>query len=225
MKRWSVRTFTAAAFSSFLLAGTPAADLEAGRTIASQGTSGGSPACAACHGADGAGNAAAGFPRLAGIDADYLAHQMRAYEKNREDPIMAPIVAALTDREIRDVSAYYASLPPPAPSPDRIAADEDLMRAGERLATRGAWDRDLPACTSCHGPGGRGIDSVFPAIAGQHAVYIAKQLRAWRDGSRRGDPGALMETVARRLSDREIDAVAAWFAVQPSSLVPPTEDE
>lgn len=79
----------------------------------------------------------------------------------------------------------------------------------------GAWDREVPPCASCHGPNGRGVGATFPELAGQHASYLSAQFAAWKNGTRSNDPQNLMKGVAERLTDAEIQAVAAWFAAQP----------
>lgn len=195
-----------------LLAGAPtmAADPDAGRTLVMQGNGRGATACLACHGMDGAGNAAAGFPRLAGLDAAYLEKQLHDFlNGTRNDPVMQPVAKAMSADDIRNASAYYAAQSAPAAQP---AADAALLARGERLALDGLWDKTVPACVSCHGPGGRGVGAHFPALAGQHAGYIAKQFAAWRDGTRGNDPQDLMKVVAERLPEADIAAVAAYFA-------------
>lgn len=191
-----------------------AAGMADGKTIAVQGGSQGATACVSCHGLDGAGNAQAGFPRLAGLDPAYLVRQIEAYRTGgRENPIMMPIAKSLTAAETDAVSAYYAGLPSPnAPAPPVEAA---LLKQGQQLAQVGNWDNNIPACVSCHGPDGSGAGSAFPALAGQHASYLKSQLQAWRNGTRSNDPNQLMKVVAERMSDREIQAAAAYFAAQP----------
>lgn len=188
-----------------------AGDVAAGKQLARQGNGQGATACIACHGASGEGNAASGFPRLAGLNADYLAKQLHDYQSGtRQNPIMQPFARAMSDTEIRNVTAYYASLEPKAGSA-KTAGNED----GRKLALRGDWDNTIPACVSCHGPGGRGIDPDFPALAGQHASYITSQLQAWRNGKRHNDENDLMKVVAERLTDQQINAVAEYFAALP----------
>ncbi|MFO8023910.1 c-type cytochrome [Thiohalophilus sp.] len=188
-----------------------AGDIDAGKRLALQGNDQGATACVACHGASGEGNAPAGFPRLAGLNVDYLAKQLRDYrEGSRTNPTMNPIAAALDDAASRDVAAYYASLD--------LAGDtakEKDNAAGRTLALRGDWENTIPACVSCHGPGGRGVAPAFPAVAGQHASYIRAQLQAWREGTRNNDTNDLMKVVAKRLSDEQIQAVADYFATVP----------
>lgn len=173
--------------------------------------------CMACHQADGNGMevpGASSWPRLAGLNADYLAAQLHAFKSGeRQDAEMKPFADMLDDEQIDDVSAYYASLPAKAPAqvPD---ADDDTLAAGKQLAVRGDWDHYIPSCASCHGPGNHGVGAVFPEIAGQHAGYLAEQLHAWRDGERHGDPQGLMHAVAQRMDDAKIEAVAAWLSRQ-----------
>lgn len=186
-------------------------DVEVGKRLATQGNDQGATACVACHGTNGEGNAAAGFPRLAGLNAEYLAKQLRDYrEGSRTNPTMNPIAAALDDAASRDVAAYYASLDPAGDSADVKASER-----GRTLALRGDWDNTIPACVSCHGPGGRGVEPSFPALAGQHASYIKAQLQAWREGKRRNDANELMKVVAERMSKEQIRAVADYFAAAP----------
>lgn len=186
-------------------------DAAAGRTIAMQGNGKGAVACVSCHGAAGEGNAAAGFPRLAGLNAEYLVKQLQDYKAGtRQNPVMQPFGAALTSQEMLDVAAYYAGL---EPTGSQGPADDNAL--GEKLALRGDWGNDIPACVSCHGPGGRGIDPYFPAIAGQHAGYIRSQIQAWKSGTRKNDANDLMRVVAERMTDEQIEAVSRYFAGQP----------
>lgn len=186
------------------------ADLNAGKTIVFKGNDRGATACQTCHLSDGSGNAAAGFPRLAGINAEYLAKQLYDFQHGtRNDPVMQPTARLLSDAEVTDVAAYFAAQRPVA---SKIFSDEALVARGARLALSGLWDKDIPACVSCHGPAGRGVGSHFPALAGQHANYIAKQIDAWRNATRANDPQALMKGIAMRMPKDDIAAVSAYFA-------------
>lgn len=182
-----------------------------GEQIVQQGNGQGATACIACHGPQGAGNAAAGYPRLSMLNADYLSAQLRAYQQGtRTNPIMQPIAKALSDAEIEAVAEYYAGKTSEVPAPETV--DTELLHQGEELALQGAWKQTIPACVSCHGPGGNGVGTHFPALAGQHAAYIEGQIQAWKNGQRSNDPNQLMEVVAQRLSEAQIKAVAAYFA-------------
>ncbi|WP_175761697.1 c-type cytochrome [Burkholderia anthina] len=196
-----------------LLAGRAYADdATLGKTLATQGTATGMAACIGCHGAQGEGNAAAGFPRLAGTNAAYLSAQLAAFaDGSRQNPVMQPLAKLLSAHEREAVSAYFASLPAPA----AIAAGTasiDPANAGAWLATRGRWSDGLPACAQCHGAGGLGVGTAFPPLVGQPAAYIAGQLNAWKHGTRAPGPMALMPMIAGKLSDADIDAVAAYYA-------------
>lgn len=173
-------------------------------------------ACIGCHGADGNGIGAAGFPRLAGLPAPYLSKQLRDWRNGtRQQAVMTPLAKALSEDEITAVSAYLASLPAPATGDLRrqqIANDPTL-----RLALYGDWNRHVPGCIQCHGPGGGGVGEHFPPLSGQPAAYLAAQLNAWRDGTRSNDPNQLMVGVAKAMTPDEITAVSAFFAL-PANL-------
>ncbi|MCD1639415.1 c-type cytochrome [Pseudomonas stutzeri] len=168
-------------------------------------------ACATCHGADAMGMAAAGFPRLAGIDAGYSRKQLDDFRSGaRNNPIMQPIAAALSDEEMDAVAATLEAMPAPAFA--AIGRAEAAEGVGARLALRGAWERNIPECVACHGPGGMGVGASFPPLAGQSAGYLGAQLNAWRQGTRKNDPNDLMGHIARAMSDDEVQAVAEYFA-------------
>ncbi|MDO5679740.1 MAG: c-type cytochrome [Pelistega sp.] len=179
-----------------------------------------SATCVACHQADGSGMAVPGaeaWPRIAGLDRDYMYSQLQAIKQGtRVSVSMAPFVAMLNDEQMLDVVTYYASLPAPSvPVPD---ADPELLKHGEKLATKGDWDRYIIACAICHGVGNRGNGTIFPMLAGQHAAYIAQQINAWKKGTRHNDPQNLMKAIAERLNERDIEAVSAWLARQPATV-------
>lgn len=199
----------------FLIGATAmAADLEAGKKIVLQGNGKAATACNACHGANGDGSVTAAYPRLAHLDANYLAKQLRDFQRDkRKDAVMHPIAKTLSQSEIVDVSAYFAAQASTAP-PEKV--DPALAARGARIALSGLWEKDVPACVSCHGPGGHGVGAHFPALAGQYASYTSKQLNAWRNGTRSNDPQDLMKGIAQRLSAADIAAVSAYFAGLPA---------
>lgn len=182
--------------------------------IAKQGNGKGAAPCMACHGVDGGGTEANGYPRLAGLDATYLQRQLDDFANGtRANPVMQPNASALSEDERAALAKYYSALPLPARFAKPAAAKPDAE--GERLATRGDWSRGLPGCVQCHGPGGVGVGANFPPLAGQPAAYIEAQLRAWQQGTRHNDPLALMQHIAKQLTPQEVQAVAGWFAAQP----------
>ncbi|MBK1649706.1 hypothetical protein CKO36_14145 [Rhabdochromatium marinum] len=193
-----------------------AGDSERGAKIARAGTATGVPPCMSCHGPRGMGQGPAGYPRIAGLDAGYIARQLLAFrDGTRENPVMDALIKPLTQQNIDDLASYYAALPlserqVPAPSPEQTEVASVLARFGD-------WaGRALPGCGQCHGPDGNGIGAGFPGIAGQHANYLKAQLLAWRTGKRSNDPSGLMASVAQRLTEAEIDALAAYYDAQPA---------
>jgi cytochrome c553 len=189
------------------LAATP--DAGAGARIANAGVPGGAPACASCHGSQGQGSGA--FPHLAGTGAAYLQEQLDAFAAGtRKNAIMQPIAQALTSEQRAQVAAFYAGLAATVHGADRPASQP--ADTGPWLATRGRWADNLPACAQCHGPGGSGVGANFPPLAGQPAGYIAQQLKAWQDGSRPAGPLGLMQAIARKLKDPDVQAVSDYYA-------------
>jgi|AntRauTorcE11898_2_1112593.scaffolds.fasta_scaffold02054_1 thiosulfate dehydrogenase len=194
-----------------------AGDTARGETIATQGNGAGALACVTCHGPDGKGNSAAGFPDIAGLNAGYFGKQLHDYANGaRKNPIMQPFASALSESDIQAVAAYYQSLASPVSPVLQQTPDPDNQ--GEWLAMRGDWDNDIPACNQCHGPNGMGVGDSFPALSGQHASYLKAQLIAWRTGSRDNDPNQLMKGIAERLSEQQISAITEYYATLPEQL-------
>ncbi len=203
------------ALACMFVAGLPVASVPAtdAATIVSQGNGKGAAPCLACHGADGGGQAAAGNPRLAGLDAAYLRKQLDDFASGtRINPVMSATADALGDDERQSLAIYYSKLPIPSAPTTTAAA---IPRAGAELAMRGRWTKQVPGCVQCHGPGGVGVGTTFPPLAGQPASYIEAQLKAWQRGTRHNDPLQLMQHLSAALSEQDIRDVAAWFAAQP----------
>lgn len=173
--------------------------------------------CVACHQADGSGKHVKGgesWPRLAGMNAEHFIKQFNNFKDGtRQNATMTPFVNMLDEQQLADVAAYYAQMKPTSGQGGENASDATLKR-GKQIAERGDWSIYLVSCKSCHGPGNRGAGETFPGIAGQHAGYIEAQLKAWQDGTRKNDPQDLMGTIAKRMSNEDIHAVAAWLANQ-----------
>ncbi|MFJ4153391.1 c-type cytochrome [Pseudomonas sp. NPDC089752] len=204
--------FSRVAIGSLLVLAWPMVHAADGQKVFTQG--GANPAamaCQSCHGADGNGIAAAGFPRLAGLPAGYISKQLHDWrDGSRKQAVMEPLAKALSEEEITAVSRYLASLPgTPAPGLRRQQIADD---ATTRLALYGDWNRQIPGCVQCHGPGGSGVGEHFPALAGQPAGYLMAQLNGWRDGSRSNDPNQLMVGVAKAMTEEEVKAIAEYFA-------------
>lgn len=193
--------------------------LEGNKIFTEGGSQPGAMPCVACHGADGLGMAAAGFPRLAGLPAAYLRKQLEDFKRaSRSHPVMEPVAKALTDAEIDAVSQALAAMPAPAPT---VAHRSEMpSNPAQKLALQGAWERQIPACVSCHGPAGSGVGDAFPPLAGQPAAYLKAQLLAWQGGTRHNDPNDLMGHIAKSLTAEEVQSVAEYFAALSPEVKP-----
>ena len=168
--------------------------------------------CAACHAADGNSPAAVN-PKLAGQIPEYLHKQLAnfkagAKKAERDNPVMAGMVASLSPEDMRNLAAYFAS----QTAKPGAAKSKDLVALGQKIYRGGLAGKGVAACASCHGPNGAGMPSQYPRLSGQHAEYLEAQLKAFRSGERANDPNGSMRTVAGKLSDREIQAVADYAA-------------
>ncbi|MBE4575255.1 cytochrome c4 [Vibrio navarrensis] len=172
-----------------------------------------SQTCVACHGADG-NSLLTIYPKLAGQHAKYTEKQLKdlklgmesAGKQGRYDPVMSAMAMPLTEQDMADLAAYYASLPI---SPN--TTPESVVDAGKVLYTAGDAERGLTACIACHGPRGNGTElSGFPKISGQHADYIKAQLQKFRESSRGNDMNAMMRDIAKKLTDDDINTLSQY---------------
>jgi cytochrome c553 len=120
---------------------------------------------------------------------------------------MGGMVAAITDQDMKNVAAFYASQ-----TQKGEQAKSQAIEAAQKLYRAGDAARGLPACAACHGPAGVGIPAQYPRIGGQFAEYTEAQLKAFRTGERANDPNRMMRAVAAKMSDVEIKAVADYVA-------------
>ena len=166
-----------------------------------------SATCAACHGADG-NSAVDQFPKIAGQVPGYIAAQLASFKSGeRENPIMAGMVGALSEQDMADLDAYYASQ---VVSTVSISADqEESARAGEAIYRGGIAEYSVPACMSCHGPTGSGIPPNFPRLSGQHAAATEAQLLAFKSGQRKSP---IMNPIAFPLSEEQIKQLALYIS-------------
>jgi len=172
-----------------------------------------SEVCVACHASDGNSPLPAN-PKLAGQFPEYLHKQLANFKPaagkkaERDNAVMAGMVANLSDADMRNLAAFYASqkLKPEA------AKNKDLAAQGQKLYRGGNLSSGVAACAGCHGPDGAGIPVQYPRIAGQYAEYIEAQLRAFKSGARANDANGMMRGVAAKMSEPEIKAVAEYVA-------------
>ena len=171
--------------------------------------------CAACHGDDG-NSLMEMFPRIAGQHDSYLFKQLVEIkqaaetngEKGRMIAEMMAMMAPLTEQDLADMAAFYASQ-----QAYEGATPENVVAAGEALYRGGDIQRGIPACLACHGPRGVGHSlAKYPRISGQHPAYIKGQLLKFRSGERNNDPNGMMRDIAAKLTDAEIELLAQYLS-------------
>lgn len=182
-----------------------AGDLESGKAKAAT--------CAACHGADG--NAMVPmYPKLAGQHEKYLVKQLVDFKKGadtqgkegRADPVMAGMVAALSEDDMKNIAAFFASQ---KVSPSTAKAND----VGKNLYFSGDAARGITACVGCHSADGGGMGQAgFPTVAAQNVDYLKAQLTKFRSSTRANDLNGMMRNIASKLSDEEIQAVAEYMS-------------
>jgi len=174
---------------------------------ASKGATLAGASCVNCHGPAGVSDDAI-FPNLAGQSRAAIYKQLQDFKNGRRDPaVMGVYVAPLSDADLRDLAAHYASLPA------RFTRRTDLApsyEAAGRLVESGDPMRGIAACAACHGP--MGWTEAAPALQGQQRAYLELQLQALASGSRHNDINAQMRSIARRLTAQEINALAQYYA-------------
>jgi cytochrome c553 len=182
--------------------------LIAGPALAGDAAAGAQKAaiCGACHGATGS-SVNPEWPNLAGQHESYIVTQLQSFKQaSRDNPLMMPNAAALSDQDMQDLGAHFASQ-----TPVGLEADPSNYKLGEKLYRGGDPERKLPACIACHGPQGKGNGPArYPALRAQHSVYTYNQLKAFAEGRRRTPGNDIMKVVAGRLTDDEMRALASY---------------
>jgi len=172
-------------------------DLAKGATISAT-------VCAACHTSDGSRGLPTN-PILQGQHADYIVKQLSEFKSGKRDnAIMKPMASTLSDDDMRNVAAFYASKtakPGQSKNPATVALGQKIWRGG-------IAEKSVPACAGCHGPTGAGIPAQYARLGGQHAEYASAELGLFRSGKRGNSPQ--MATIAARMSDAEIAAVSDY---------------
>lgn len=176
----------------------PSESIGRGATLAQQ--------CAICHGPTGVSRADA--PNLAGQYATVTYKQLRDFKDHvRVNAVMSPFAEHLTEENIQDLAAYYASL-------QRI--ELKTVKPGitaPTIVASGAPLRGIAPCGSCHGAIENKLGS--PWLEGQSVVYLRNQLNAFAQGARRNDLNEQMRNVARAMTPEEIDTAAQYYASKP----------
>jgi cytochrome c553 len=164
--------------------------------------------CGSCHGVDG-NSPLAMNPKLAGQSAKYMVKQLQDFKSGaRPGATMAAMVLSLSDQDMEDIAAWYASQQRTVQG-----ADPESVELAERLYRAGNSDIAVAACSACHSPTGSGnAPAGFPALSGQHAEYTLQQLKDFRSGVRQNDSSAMMRSVVERLTDKELEALASYVS-------------
>lgn len=162
--------------------------------------------CAGCHTADG-NSVSPANPRIAGLNAEYISKQLHNFKSGeRKSAVMAGIVKDLSEQDMLNLAAYF-SMQQPKPGTSK---NQELAALGQKIYRGGVLGAGVPACASCHGPQGKGIPTQFPRLAGQHSDYIYAQLNAFRVGNRANDAAKMMRSIAAKMTDADMKAVAAY---------------
>jgi cytochrome c553 len=206
-----IHQVVAVACAAFVLAGC--ANTERSRDLGNPAIPGrvlAQQACSLCHGVRGV-SVSPNFPNLAAQQPAYVIAQLTEFRgHSRQDPAgfeyMWGVTRRLTDDQIAGLAAYYAALPP---AHQGAEGDVALVEAGRKLFADGVPDRNIPACSSCHGDRGQGL-ATFPRLAGQHTDYLAKQLRVFQRTDQRPD-GSVMKVVAHQLTEADVLSAAAFL--------------
>jgi cytochrome c553 len=162
--------------------------------------------CAGCHGADG-NSLNPEWPKLAGQSTRYLVKQLQEFKSGkRENATMAPMAAGLTDEDMENLAAFYASQ-----AVTMGSADETQVDLGQKIYRGGNPATGVSACIGCHGPTGAGNpEALFPSLSGQFGTYVENQLQQFRSGQRNNDAGKMMRNTASSMTDAEIKAVSSY---------------
>ena len=170
--------------------------------------------CHGCHGEKGEA-IAPNFPNLASQKPGYIMKQVTDFQKNhRYNDTMSPMAATVVDmQDLKDIAAYFSTQKPmKAMIP---GSDKKLINSGKKIFEEGNPATGLYGCVNCHGKDGRGksqTNQIFPVIGGQNKDYLVQQLTDFRSGTRKNDPADMMSDIAKRLSDKELDAVSEYLS-------------
>lgn len=188
---------------------TPAAQPSGGKPNLEQAQKTASEVCLACHGPSG-NSVVPANPSLAGQPAEYITVQLAHFKSGvRVNPIMQGMASTLDADQIKAIGVYYSQQKPKP----QAAKDAALVAAGQKLFRGGDSATGTPACSACHLPSGAGVAKNYPRLAGQHADYTYAQLKAFKSGERGADKdanGTIMATIAQRMTDAQMKAVAEY---------------
>ena len=158
--------------------------------------------CFGCHGEDGH-SVVSLFPKLAGLQADYIAKQVFDYQggKRTDETMVGMAYMVATKEDALNIGAYFESQSPMKGEP-----------TGSNAAKKGEAVYAELGCASCHGSKGEGKGNLFPRIGGQHMDYLAKTLRDFHSGERTSDRTAMMAPLAQKMTEEQIDTVSEYLS-------------
>ncbi|KKN80024.1 hypothetical protein LCGC14_0334070 [marine sediment metagenome] len=185
-------------------------DMTAEDQVALTGGEPGAASCSACHGEEGR-STNSYVPRLDILKPDYIGEALEHYRNGtRRSGIMQQVALGLDDETIDRVASKFGK----DVAANRVnAARQDNETQGYILANQGT--KDVPACSSCHGPNRTADAPIAPSLEGQSQGFLVTQLKLWRDGKRNdGKRAEQMLKAAQDLSDKEIKILAEWYAGQ-----------
>ncbi|MFZ1851394.1 MAG: cytochrome c4 [Nitrosomonas sp.] len=173
-------------------------------------------ACTVCHTGEDKIERDAYYPRLAGKSQGYLFNQLRHFRDGRRIyPPMAILLENMSDEYLQEIAQYFSLLQLPYPKPEQFAMRAEEIASAERLIYSGIPQKNIPACSACHGDNLMGVEPAIPGLLGLSRAYITAQLNGWRGGSlMRSRTSECMYEVAKGLSDEEVNAIAKWLARQ-----------
>lgn len=163
--------------------------------------------CAACHAIDG-NSAITANPKLAAQHPEYLYKQLTNFKSGeRANAVMSGMAGMLSDADMHAVAEYFSKQTLNLGQAKKNGAGS----LGEKIYRAGIQANSMPACASCHGPTGDGLPVKYPRLGGQHTEYVLNQLRQFRLGARANDEAKVMRTIAAKLTDQEMEAVADYI--------------
>lgn len=172
-------------------------------------------ACVVCHGQQGVSTNQGYFPRIAGKPAGYLYNQLQNFKAGlRKYEAMNHLVQHMSDDYLREIATYFAELDLPYPPAQVTKLTPAEQQTAQNLVLRGAPERSLPACVSCHGQQMAGMLPAMPGLLTLPADYLVAQMGAWRTGQRKAKEPDCMAEIAKRLSPKEVYVMAKWLSAQ-----------
>ena len=168
--------------------------------------------CTACHGIENSNNPE--WPNLSQQSKKYLVEQLHAFRDGiRNNALMSSQAMGLSDKDINDLASYYNNV---KAKRGTLPADDSNIELGQKIYRGGITDRAVPACISCHGPNGLGIDRTgYPKISGQHSIYTLSRLKDYKEGYDDRDSVSknysIMSSISFKLSNLEMKALSEYL--------------